>query len=531
MRQPSMRHLMALVLLCSVVPPVLARPARLGVLVVFDQVPSWLMDRQPSTPNGLSFGGLRAAHIDVDYPYAGTETAPGHATLATGASPAVHGIAANSWAVDGQLTYVVDDPATPVLLHPKAGKSPRWLMAPTLADAMKRNSDGRAKVLTISHKDRAAILTAGRSADLAVWYEPDLGRYTSSRAYVDALPAWLMELGQRLPAQAMAEGTWSPLPGLRSRGGAPIDDRVGEGAFSGVGKTFPHNLRDMPAEARAKAYRMTPQSMVDLFVLARAGVEAMGLGTDDEPDLLVVSVSTTDYIGHNFGGDSLEQADLLARADAELRSFVGYLEKRVGRDQLVVAVTSDHGAPQLPQAGRPWDQVVTYESVAKAAEGAAQLVAPSKTARVAAFWPPQLALNLNDLDTNKQHKVLMAVEAAVEQVSGVAQVYRMDSADEDSFVPLMRNMAYPGRSAQLFVRQSPRAVFLEEKSVGAGTDHGSVYSYDRRVPFLLQASGVRVGRLPIQADVRDVVSTLAWAMGVDAPDAAQGHVLSAMFKP
>jgi arylsulfatase A-like enzyme len=523
MTSAGMRFIVAA--LCLLTVPALARPAKLGVLVVFDQCPSWLLDRQDF---GGEFGGLRAAHIDVDYPYGGTETAPGHATLATGAVPAIHGVAANSWVVNGALAYVVDDAAMPVLLHPSAGKSARFLMAPTLSDSMKRNSDGRAHVVTLSHKDRAAILTGGRSADLAVWYEPDIGRYTSSKAYVDVLPPWLLDAGERLPKQSMDTGTWSPLTSLRKRGTLPADERAGEGAYPGFGKTFPHDLNKLPADKRAKAYRVTPQSMADLFSLAELAIVEQHLGEDDEPDLLVISVSTTDTVGHNFGGDSLEQLDLLQRAHRQLQQFVRTLEKRVGKDQFVIAVSSDHGAPQLPQAGRPWDAVVPYEAVTRAAEAAAQKIAPGAS-RVVAFWPPQLSMRLDDLDTKKQQQVLSAVEAAVEAVPGIAQVYQTGSNEDDGYRSMMTAMMYPGRTAALFVRQRPRAVFLEEKDMGAGTDHGSVYTYDRRVPFLLHAPGVRVGRLPMVGDARDVVSTLAWAMGVDAPDAAQGHVLSDMF--
>lgn len=514
-----------------------ARP-RLGVLLVFDQMPMWLLERYAPFFGPGGFGGLDGAIHSAWYPYGSTETAPGHATLATGAAPSIHGIATNTWFHEGKPQYVVEDDAFPLLapvpgdpaVKLARGSSPRMLQVGTLGDAMKAESGGRAKVVAISHKDRGAILTAGHAADLAIWYDRELGRFTTSTAYADSLPAWLVEDGLALPSRSRKEGTWEALPvpaGLAAL--VPDDDRPGEGDFNGLDATFPHHLKDITDEKQSKnAYRASPQSIDDMFALALRAVDEVGLGRDVEPDLLVVSVSTTDVVGHNWGGDSLEQVDLLRRADQSLRRFMAGLKQRVPGD-LVVGLSSDHGAPPLPQtitaAGLP-ARPATYEDVVDAADAALKKLLPKKdgSSRMQGFFPPQLFVDLADVDEDARGRGIAAVIAAIETVPGIARGYDMrpGQPDADAFHEMMRLSAPPGRAALVFVRQEARVVLVEKKYLGHGTDHGSVYSYDRRVPFIVAGPGVKRGPSPVPVDVRDVSATLAYLLGVPPPDACQG---------
>lgn len=529
--------LVALVALLSSTTAQAARP-KLGVLLVFDQMPAWLLDRYTPFFDGGNFGGLDGARFDAVYAYAGTETGPGHATLSTCALPSVHGIATNSWFADGKKLYAVDDPAFPTLMsdgkRAEYGRSPRQLLTNTLGDSIKLESAGRAKVVTLSHKDRAAILTAGHAADLAVWYDQQQGRFTTSTAYADKLPPWLEELGLSLPTKTMAEATWSPLPtphGLEAL--VPVDDRPGEGALKGYDhRTFPHSLKDIDPALKKSAYRLFPQSIGDLFTLALRAVDEEGLGRDDEPDLLIVSVSTTDVVGHNYGGLSLEQLDTLRRADVEVRKFVSALEARVGRGNLVVGLSSDHGAPDLPATIKSsgLDTAdIAYADVTDAAEKAVGAAFPGSKKRVRGFFPPQLFLDDDDLDVPGKQKLKDAVVAAIAALPGIAQVYDMTPGlpDKDTYAPLMRNSAPPGRSAGIFVRWDPRVVMLEEKGQ-PGTDHGTPYLFDRRVPFLIKGPGVRRGRYAQPVDTRDVSPTLAFLMGVSPPDSCQGRPVPAV---
>lgn len=516
-----------------------ARP-RLGVVVVFDQLRSVEVDRYAPFFGAGGFGGLSGARYDADYSFASTETAPGHATLFTGANPVVHGIVTNQWFADGKRQYVVEDAAFPV--HGAAagvGRSPLQLVAPTLGDAMKGESAGRARVVTVSLKDRAAILSGGRSADLAIWYDPDQGRFTTGRFWVETMPPWLDTLGAELPKQTLASGPWNPLPVPGALAAlVPPDDRKGEGSAKGLSPTFPHDFGAAAPELRRGLYRMSPGAMEDVFQLALKAVDEFGLGADDEPDLLVVSISSTDYIGHNFGPDSLEQLDMLRRADRALRAFLQRLEGRVGRRGFALAVTADHAAAPLPAALEgtrlpggivPYSQVVDVAERAAAAalaKGAAGRANAKK--RVQAFLPPQLFIDTADLSAPDASRVLAAVRTEVAAIPGVAKTYDMNApGDADPWAPFMWQAAFPGRHASIFVRQLPRWVFLENDAK-RGTDHGTPYLYDRRVPLWLVGPGVKAGRFVQPADPRDMAVSLAALLGVPPPDMASGRPLSAL---
>jgi len=541
----ALPSLIAATLLASVAasPARAARP-RLGVVIVFDQLSSWLADQGEPFYGPGGFGGLDGARYDAWYNFASTETAPGHATIATCAQPSVHGIATNTWLHDGKPFYVVEDERFPVLAptptDPRArlsrGVSPRMLRVPTLGDAMKIDSGGRAKVITLSHKDRAAALSGGQTADLAIWYDRELGRYTTSTAYADVLPAWLEAHGAALPAAARSTATWVPLEVPKDLAAlVPADDRPGEGGVGGFGATFPHHLRDLATDEEKKnAYRASPQSIDDVFALALLAVEHEGLGQDAEPDLLVVSVSTTDVIGHNYGGDSLEALDVLRRSDAAVRRFVAELKKKV-RGDVPIVITADHGAPPLPQTMEKAGMNVvplSYEVVVGAADEALKRVAPRKdgSSRVQAFFPPQMFVDFADLDAAGVERAIAAVTAAVEATPGIAAIYDMRDGkpDRDEFHWLMRASAPPGRAAAIFVRQEPRVVLIEQRYLGKGTDHGSVYTYDRRVPFFLAGPGVKRGRHSDHVDVRDVSPSLAFMLAVSPPDACQGRPVGAL---
>ncbi len=534
-------QLISVVTLSLMTPAARAAP-QLGVLLVFDQLRAVELDRYEGFFGPGGFGGLGGARFDAYYDYAGTETGPGHATLATGANPSEHGIALNTWyalAGDNYVKqYAVDDDNFPVFgAADHAGRSAAALLIPTLGDAMKFDSGGRAKVVTVSLKDRAAILTAGRSADLALWYDPAQGQFTSSTAYTPALPAWVATLSGGFVKRALAVPAWTALPipaALQVL--APVDDRPGEGAHEGMGPTFPHALGGISEALGKKIYRLLPASMDDLVELALGAVDNMQLGADLEPDLLVVSFSTTDYVGHNYGPDSLEQLDTLRRADLAIRRLIAGLQRRVGARNMSVVLTSDHGASPPPLAISALTKtsgVVSYESVEAAAKRAIKRTLPKDArARVLYYSPPQLFLDLIGLTAADADAVCLQVAREVSAIDGVAHVYdlRAPGNHDDGYAPLMTNMRVEGRSAQLFVRTDARRIGLETDST-RGTDHGSVYTYDRRVPVIVSGPSVRRGRFAAVVDARDVAATLAFMMHVPPPDASQGKAIAAAFDP
>lgn len=546
--------------LCTAPSPAAAHTAlpsaKLGVLLIFDQLRAADVDRLDPLFGAGGFGGIRAqgAQLDAWYPYANTETGPGHATLATGASPRIHGICCNGWYDAGKPHYVVEDPRYKVIgLENKTGRGPAALQVGTLGDAMKLDSNGKARVVTLSLKDRAAILTGGQLADVAAWYEADLGRFTTTTAYGDTLPVWLQDLSAQRLERSFTEGTWSPLPhSSEYQSLIPDDTLAGEGTFDGWTVQFPHDLKTLTPAQRNKAYRATPQSMADLFAFAKAAVVQEHLGQDAVPDLLVISVSTTDYVGHVFGPTSLEEVDMLRRADQEVRSLIAFLNDTVGTGQFALMISSDHGStmpPELPQSqGHSATRISLADLTAKA-KAAVQAVLSTPTAplsqpkkkaatsneapvvvsavnpadRVLGFFVPNLFLNLDGLSLEQQESVLRAVQTVLQETKGIAHVYRVDHLDKDTdpFTPFVKETCFTGRCGALYIRQEPRAVFVE-KDENTGTDHGAPYVHDRRVPLFVMGPTVKRGRFSTPVDIRDIAPTMAFLLHTSPPDAAQG---------
>jgi hypothetical protein len=588
------RLVLALCLLvsaCEKKPSHPARDPRLGVIIVFDQLRAIDLERLRDVWGPSGFGGLEGrggARYDARYSYAETETGPGHATIATGANPSVHGVISNYWFSDGKPVYVIADKTAPVLgVDPSRnqGASARELRAGTLGDAMKAESAGQAKVVTISTKDRAAILSGGKSADLALWYDTTLGEFTSSRAYVETLPAWVAGAAKLLPELSMREGRWSPLPpppGVQP----PGDASPNEAAEVAWGDTFPHDLAALSKpEERRIAYRASPQSMYDTFELAKLALQekSLGLGEDATADLLVISISATDYVGHGFGPLSLESFDLLRRADQALRGFLEVLDGKLGRDGYVVAVASDHASTPLVElvqkagvdAGRisattlkeridealetllaqkhpgrqaePKSVHVVPMAQPKAAptggDPKPHVIAKDSTAKkptykfLKGFTPPHVYLDLGLFDDAVKPLAIAAARRVLEATPGIAATYTPEelraASYTDPWTPLFREalfddpIAHTFRHGHILVRQVARYVFaFDDENVG--TDHGTPYTFDQTVPFIIAGKGVRGGRYAQQCDVRDVSPTLAFLLHAPRPDHAQGRAVSAV---
>ncbi len=573
-------RLVALTLFVGCQPPRATGP-RLGVLVVFDQLRAAELDRYAAFFEG-GFGGLEGrggARYDARYRYADTETAPGHATLVTGANPRVHGIVSNYWFDEtGRRIYAIDDPTAPVLGTKKArGASAHLLAAQTLGDVLKLESNGRARVVTMSLKDRSAILTGGRAADVALWYDVDQCAFTTSRAYADALPAWAAGLAAELPARSMKDGVWSPrevphgLDAFVARDESP--NEAGELAWT---DRFPHDLRALSvAREKCVQYRASPQAIDDLMRLADAAVrdEALALGKDAVPDFLVVSVSTTDYVGHGWGPQSLEMLDILRHADQALRGLVRTLDRRYGSGGYVIAVSSDHGSAPLvelgaglgldagridvaglrarieetveqtverlaPKAARPATTVTATTVTGKSAPGPHLIAKDAKESASSAphfVWlkglaPPHVYLDLAPFSGAIRAEILEATRRAIATFPGISDAYVVDGGrvvGNDGFVPLYQELVFADRHGAIMVRPKARWVYAFDGET-VGTDHGTPYLYDATVPFIVSGPGVRAGRYAQPCDARDVAPTMAFLLRTPAPDHAEGRPVSAV---
>jgi hypothetical protein len=470
-------------------PPAKADVApRLVVLIVVDQLATWVLDIYlPILP---SESVLRRAHESGAYhqaafPYAATQTAPGHASLTTGVPPAVHGIVANA-VLDPEHgpRKTVDDHKHAVIGNPERFVSPTHLQAPTVADALNQHSDGKSRIVGISMKGRSAVLPVGQKPNAAVFYDSKARGMTTSTFYAPSgkLPDWLSAFVKANPVEPLLQ-VWEPENPDWLQANFGPDAWLGE-----MYPSFPHDPK--AATDPWYAFSFTPESTEYLMAAAFAAVKAEEMGMDDVPDFLVLGISGTDIIGHIWGPRSWEYADNLLRTDRALGRFVRILE---ARGPVAFVLTADHGIAAMPErvradggsAGR-----IAHTQVTAHAERAAD-AALGEGDWVAAYVPPFITYTeagkrrLKDL-----HKALIKAMPTLEGVKAVYDAHagatlRASNRDIERLVGESLPKDPPG---DLYVVTSEG--WFDALSEQGGTNHGTPWPYDRQVPVLMWGAGI-----------------------------------------
>jgi predicted AlkP superfamily pyrophosphatase or phosphodiesterase len=513
-------------------------PIRLVLVIAVDQLRPDRLDE--SLPGG--FGRLVREgrfFVDAALDHGMTETCPGHATMLTGHHPAAAGIPANDFfdPDTGAEIYCAGDarPEAAELGAESGGFSPSRLRVTALGDWLHAASP-ESRFFTVSGKDRGAIMLGGQHPDGAYWYKPGpIPRFTTSRWYRADLPAWVAAFNGADPPN---DGFLAALPERWEHG--PIanpktpDDQPGESTrFS---RTGPHPLRDPDLAKLGDDLFFTP--FLDLATLdfARRLVEEEGLGTRASVDLLGVSLSANDSVGHLYGPWSQEASDHLARVDVALGAFLDELEARTGGG-LLVALTADHGVLPLPE----WEieQGVSKCPVPGGRTGVRGL-ALSVFGRLwwnlgpwTAFFPRWLQFANSQVRIDRallaeQELPLEAAETAAKAAPETQWAFSRAwteaeiASEPGPLAELYRHSFVPGRSGDLVVQVAEGCLISDYDT---GTTHGTPYLYDRRVPVLFRGPGVEPGRVPGRAATVDIAPTLAVRLGVPVPADLDGHPL------
>ncbi len=513
-------------------------PPALVVLVVIDQWPSWGFEqRRDLYQHGLA-RLLREGVVlpRVAYPYTGTFTASGHATMGTGAPPSVHGMIANGWwrRKLGRERLAEADDTWPIEALPGReatavdGASGRGLRVEGIADVLRVATGGRARSVVIGGKSRAACLIGGRKPDVAIWYEPKLAGFTTSAAY-GSLPAWALEFDRANPVAPLLDDVWdvsaSDRELLARRTGIP-DDPPGEGAEYDLGITFPHRLAS--SSDPAKALRSTPLLDRLEIDLALAAIEGEHLGQDAQGDLLVVSLSSHDYAGHNWGQESWEIVAHERALDAELARLLDGLDAAVGPERYAVILTSDHGATPLIEHGKhPGARRISPGEVHDAAEaGAAEVLGAGDWIAAVSSGMVYLSDAASGRAPAEREQVLAAVSARVAQVAQVARVVRLDGMpagcaglDADALAARACASRVEGESGELLVVPTEGSLVT---SYGSGTSHDAPSDDNRLVPVILRVPRVAAGAIAADPEptMLSLAPTLAALLRVPPPAAA-----------
>lgn len=494
---------------------------RLVVLIAVDQMRADVLERFDRFWEG-GFRHLldRSAYwVDASHDHALTQTAPGHASLATGCFPSRHGIVSNNW-IDresGESIYAGE--------NDEDSESPERLLCEGLGDWLKARYPA-AKVVSVATKDRTALMLGGLAADAAYFYDGEDGSFETASYYADDEPEWVDDFNDERRLDRHFGRAWEPLP-------------VGEAALMEVGveafdlgplePDFPitfGGLTPVPGSGFYEEVAYSPWIDEHTAAFAEALVGAEALGGDEIPDLLAIGFSGIDYIGHRYGPDSPQMLDALRRLDRALGELFEFLDRRVGLDQVLLALSSDHGAAPLPELmalrGQPGqrasdDDVLCIQGVYARLQG---------RFGDGAWLEPGPFVSERARERGVAAEVEQATAELLEACDGVREVWtRSELTDPatlaDPVGRLFAHSYHPERSPDFLVLRDE--FFLSYR--GAATSHGTAWDYDRRVPLMIAGPGVESGPRGEAVRSVDLAPTLAWRMGAAPTGEIDGVVL------
>lgn len=524
---------------------------KLVLVIVVDQFRYDYLIRFRGSYNGGIARLLKegAVFTDARYPHYPTVTATGHATVLTGATPSISGIIGNEWFerepfIESKTNCPVSAP--PVLEKAEGNKviesvtdgstclvggdasrngaSPRRLLVSSLGDELKM-AGRKSKVIGISTKDRGAILPAGHMADAAYWFSGS--KFTTSSYYMPALPGWVAAFNEAMPADRFKDADWVPVEGGQSA--APFCSMASGRTVDGQPVRSCMNIN------------ATPFANTILEEFAEKLIENEGLGSSADTDLLTVSFSANDILGHIVGPDAAEVRDMSIRTDETIGKLLNYIDTRLGRGSTMVVFTADHGvspSPKVNNARKMPGGWIDVGEVRRAVNAA--LSAKLGDGEWLHDRAPEGGLYLKAEAVAAQKNASDALRAAAEAARKLPHIARVFTSDD-----LMRGYAGADRvgralsfgynsqrSADVILVPEPYYMF-GGKSLAAyqgGTTHQTPYSYDTHVPLIFMGGGIKPGFYDAPVLVNDVAPTLATVLDVETPSGSLGRMLSEMFE-
>lgn len=518
-----------------------SRQPKLVVGIVIDQLrPDYLYRFASQFGNGgfnrLVEGGFY--HKNTHYNYIPTYTGPGHASVLSGTTPAVHGVVGNSWynrELDRNEYCAEDTTVTAVGSDSGWGRiSAKNMLSTNLSDELKLATAGRAKVVGIAVKDRGAAFLAGHMANGAYWFDKDHGTFITSTYYATELPYWVAAFnGRSLPQQYM-DSTWNTLLPLEQYEGT--DASAYEYVFKGKETpTFPYDLSALKeANKGYELFTYTPFANSVVTELAKAAVEGEEMGQDTIPDLLAVSYSSTDILGHSFGPRSVEIQDMYLRLDRDIEDLLSYLDKTVGSDAYVVFLTADHAAAEVPQY--LMDQQIPagyfhFEEVARKAAAFLEETYGVENLLEHAI-NQQIYLNHDVVAERKLDlaEVQQRLADYLRNLDAVASVYMARQMQTEGYTEGVAQMLQKGyyykRSGDVIVVLDPAWIDFAPY----GTTHGSGFNYDTHVPLIWYGQGIPVGTSYKRQQITDIAPTLSFLLNIGLPNGATGEPILELLK-
>jgi predicted AlkP superfamily pyrophosphatase or phosphodiesterase len=482
--------------------------------------------------------GYTCENTNIDY--IPTVTAAGHTCIYTGSVPAIHGIAGNDFIVQatGKSMYCTDDSTvTAVGSTSKAGQmSPRNLLVSTVTDELRLATNFRSKVIGIALKDRGGILPAGHTANAAYWFDDASGNWISSSYYMTDLPTWVKKFNdQKIPEKYLKQD-WNTLyPIATYLQSAPDNSSKYEGKFAGMdAPTMPVKTSEL-YKGRLGMIRSTPYGNSMTLDLAKAAVESEQLGKNTVTDFLAVSLSSTDYVGHQFGPNSVEVEDTYLRLDRDLASFFTYLDATVGKGNYTVFLTADHGAAHNPNfladhkipAGT-WDDGLAQKEM--------NALLNDK------YKVDKLVISMDNYQVNFNNAAIKKAGLNEDAIKFDCIQYLQKQPDVQFAVDMQRvNAATIPEDLRTRIINGYNAehsgaiqVVLKPGYFSGhgttGTTHGTWAPYDTHIPLVFMGWGINHGSLTRQTHMTDIAPTVASLLHIQAPDGNIGKTISEVIK-
>ncbi len=484
---------------------------------------------------------------NTHYNFVPTYTAPGHAAIYTGATPSVNGIVGNDWwdADWGTHRYVTADKRYQSVGTPqvKVGQhSPSVLLSTTITDELRLSNNFRSKVVGVCLKDRASILPAGHIPNACYWFDDATGNFITSTYYPDSmgLPKWVQDFNARRLPDAYLSKPWKTDSLLRYDESFANWDRYNKGQYAPyfTGK-MPYNLPELKKKGGYGVIRFTPSGNRLTLDFAMEAAERMQLGQDEYPDFLCVSFSSTDYCAHQFGIHGEETEDVYLQLDRDLARFFDFLDKKYGKDNVLVFLTADHGGGETPVHLKDLRIPAGVFPESKL-EAALEEMLSTKLGKTGDFIQEvinqQVYVRGKTLDSLNiyGHQVNGYITDYLRKQPGVSAAFTQQELmffpGELPFVAETRRGIYPRRSGDVIFQLEPAWHSDDAFFAQGGTTHGSPYSYDTHVPLLWYGWHIPSGVTYAPISITDIAPTLAALLQIMEPNGNTGKVIEEVMR-
>ena len=510
---------------------------KLVVGIVVDQMKMEYLYRFQSDFSDKGFQRLMNdgfTFYNMHYNYMPTYTAPGHASIYTGTTPAMHGIVSNEWysRTLGKEVYCTDDASVSSLVPgtEKEGKmSPKNLQTTTITDELRLSTNFKGKVIGISIKDRGAILPAGHFANWAFWYSKT-GNFISSTFYGDKMPDWVTDFNAKKGYMNYINQGWNLLKPASNYDESLTDDNPYEGKLYKVDKpVFPYDLKAMYDKNDAGVLRVTPFGNDYVADFAKAAIDNEALGKDNITDFLAISFSSTDYVGHILGPRSMELQDTYLRLDLTIADFLNYLDKTVGKGNYLVFLTADHAGAENARYLKENKYEVTNIDGKEATKNLEKFSTDTFGENLVLHYDSfnlffdKAKIKTKGLDLVK---VKQAFKDFLMIQNYVKRVYTEEEILANSGADYHLNCIAKGYD----VTQNGDMIVLDKPGYieygPTGTSHGTTYSYDTHVPLLFYGWKIKKGECHDKKVITQIAPTLSQLLKITQPNGTESDVLT-----